>query len=129
MASVIQEFVVDANIDQVWDALRAFDALHQRLVPGFVTDCHMEGSARVITFFNGMVATEQLVGIDERAHRLSYTVVGGRATHHYASAQLFAEGSSRTRFVWITDVLPDEVAEPIAAMMAQGVAVMKKTLG
>ena len=112
----------------MWDALRDFNAVHQRLAPGFLTECRIEGDKRTLTFSNGMVATEQLVGIDERARRLSYTVVGGRAAHHNASAQVFAEGPNRTRFVWITDVLPDEVAVPIGAMMDQGVVAMKKAL-
>jgi len=30
--------------------------------------------------------------------------------------------------LWIADFLPDEAAEPIAALMEQGMAVMKKTL-
>ena len=128
MASIIKEFIVEASPDRVWDALRDFNAVHQRLAPGFLTECRVEGSKRILTFFNGMVATEQLVGIDEQARRLSYTVVGGRAAHHNASAQVFAEGPKRTRFVWITDVLPDEVAVPIGAMMEQGVVAMKKAL-
>jgi carbon monoxide dehydrogenase subunit G len=128
MASIIKEFIVEGSPERVWEALRDFNAVHVRLAPGFLTDCRIEGSKRILTFFNGMIATEQLVGSDERARRLCYTVVGGRATHHNASAQVFAEGDNRTRFVWITDVLPDEAAGPIAAMMDQGIAAMRKAL-
>ena len=128
MASIIKEIVIEASSDRVWDALRDFNAVHQRLAPGFLTDCRIEGDTRILTFFNGMIASERLVGIDERARRLCYTVVGGRAAHHHASAQVFAEGEHCTRFVWITDVLPDEVAAPISAMMDQGLAAMVKAL-
>jgi len=128
MASIIKEFILEASPERVWEALRDFNAVHVRLAPGFLTDCRIEGSKRILTFFNGMIATEQLVGSDERARRLCYTVVGGRAAHHNASAQVFAEGDNRTRFVWITDVLPDEAAVPIAAMMDQGIAAMRKAL-
>jgi hypothetical protein len=31
-------------------------------------------------------------------------------------------------FVWITDVLPDEVAGPIAQLMDRGVMVIKQTM-
>ncbi len=128
MATIYKEFTVEAGVDRVWDALRDFGAVHQRLAPGFVTDCKVEEGARVVTFVNGMVGRELLVGIDESARRLCYSAVGGKATHHNASAQLFAEGPGRTRFVWITDVLPNELAGFIDAMMQQGAGVMRRTL-
>lgn len=128
MATIYKEFTVEAGVDQVWDALRDFGAVHQRLAPGFVTDCKVEEGARVVTFANGLVAREVLVGIDESARRLSYAAVGGKASHHNASAQLFAESPSRTRFVWITEVLPNELDGFIEAMMEQGAGVMKRTL-
>ncbi len=128
MATIYKEFTVEAGVDRVWDALRDFGAVHQRLAPGFVTDCKVEEGARVVTFANGLVARELLVGIDESARRLCYSAVGGKATHHNASAQLFAEGPGRTRFVWITDVLPNELAGFIDAMMEQGAGVMKRAL-
>ena len=90
MATIYKEFTVEAGVDQVWDALRDFGTVHQRLAPGFVTDCKVEEGARVVTFANGLVAREVLVGIDESARRLSYAAVGGKASHHNASAQLFA---------------------------------------
>jgi hypothetical protein len=37
-------------------------------------------------------------------------------------------GEARRRFVWVADVLPDEVAPGIAAMMDQGLAVIERTL-
>jgi len=128
MATIYKEFIVDADMESVWDALRDFNAVHQRLAPGFVVDCQPGDGSRTVTFANGAVAHEMLVGIHEAAHRLSYTVVGGKASHHMASAQLFAEGDKRTRFVWITDVLPDALAGYIDAMMTQGGAVMQRTL-
>ena len=128
MATIYKEFIVDAGMDSVWDALRDFNAVHQRLAPGFVVDCQPGDGSRTVTFANGMVAHEVLVGIHEEAHRLSYTVVGGKASHHMASAQLFAEGDKRTRFVWITYALPDALEGYIAAMMTQGAAVMQRAL-
>ncbi|WP_332748025.1 SRPBCC family protein [Hydrogenophaga sp.] len=128
MATIHHEIVIEAGLDQVWDALRDFNAVHQRLAPGFVTDCRAEEGTRVVSFANGMVARERFVGLDEKIHRLSYAIAGGQLTHHNASAQLFAQGPQRTRFVWITDVLPHEMADFIGAMMAQGVVAMKRTL-
>jgi len=128
MTTIYKEFTVEASLESAWDALRDFNAVHQRLAPGFVIDCKPGEGSRTVTFANGMIAKEVLMGIHEAAHRLSYTVVGGKASHHLASAQLLAEGEGRTRFVWITDVLPDALGEYVDAMMTQGAAVMQRAL-
>lgn len=129
MATVYKEFIVEADAAQVWDALRDFNAVHTRLAPGFLTACTIDAEgARILTFANGLVAREVLVGIDETHRRLAYTVTGGQARHHHATAQVFAEGEGRSRFVWITDVLPDTMAAYVEPMMEQGGAVMKKVL-
>lgn len=128
MASVHREIVIARPPSEVWDALADVGALHTRLAPGFVTDCRAEEGARAVTFANGMVMRELFVGLDEQLHRLSYAAVGGQIAHHNASAQLLAEGPQRTRFVWITDVLPHGLASFIDTMMEQGAATMKRTL-
>jgi hypothetical protein len=133
MATIIKEALVDASPDDAWDALRDFGAVHERLVPGFVVDCRLDGDdARIVTFFTGGVAREVLVGVDDAARRLAYSVVEGPldSTHHNASAQVFAagDGGTRTRFVWITDVLPDAVAAVTDQLMERGIGVIKQTL-
>jgi uncharacterized protein YndB with AHSA1/START domain len=130
MATICKEILIDAPPDAVWDALRDFGALHERLVPGFVVASELHADVRTITFFNGSVAREQLVGTDEGARRLAYTVIDGPlgATHHHASAQVRAEADGRSRFVWVTDVLPHELAAPTSGLMDRGLDVIKATL-
>jgi carbon monoxide dehydrogenase subunit G len=128
MASIHREIEIDARPETAWAALRDVGALHTRLVPGFVTDTRLEEGARVVTFGNGMVARELIVDVDDKARRVAWSVVGGRMTHHNASAQVFANGARGCRFVWIADLLPNEVAPVIAAMIEQGLAVIKETL-
>ena len=128
MASIHREIIIDARPDAVWDALRDVGAIHRRLAPGFVTDVRMEEGARVVTFGNGMVARELIVDVDDDTRRLAWSVVGGRMTHHNASAQVFAESDGRSRFVWIADLLPHELKPAIAAMIDEGLAVIKRTL-
>ena len=128
MASIRKEITIDARPEDVWDALRDVGALHIRLVPGFVVDTKLEDGARIVTFGNGMVARELIVDLDDDARRLVWSVVGGRFTHHNASAQVFPEGDHRSRFVWIADLLPNALAGDIAGLMEQGTAVLKKTL-
>ena len=128
MAHVRKEVVIDAAPGRVWDALRDVGALHTRLVPGFVVDTKMEGDTRVVTFGNGTVARELIVDVDEGERRVAWSVVGGRFTHHHASAQVFAHDGGRTRFVWIADFLPDELLIPIGGMIEQGLAVIQRTM-
>jgi hypothetical protein len=75
-----------------------------------------------------MVARELIVDVDEEARRLVWSVVGGRVQHHNASAQVFDAGNGRSRFVWIADLLPNEIAGDILALIEQGSAVIQKTL-
>jgi uncharacterized protein YndB with AHSA1/START domain len=130
MASICKEIVIDAPPEQVWDALRDFGALHERLVPGFVVAAELHDDVRVITFFNGAVARERLVSTDEGSRRLAYTVIDGPlgATHHNASAQVMAEADGRSRFVWIADVLPHELEEPMSDLMDRGLVTIKETM-
>ena len=128
MASIRRDTSIDASPEQVWDAIRDVGELHTRLVVGFVTDCRLDNGARVVTFANGMVARELIVDIDDGERRLVWAAVGGRLTHHNASVQVFADGPARSRVVWIADLLPNELAPAIAAMIDQGMAAMKKTL-
>jgi carbon monoxide dehydrogenase subunit G len=127
MATIHREILIDAPADAVWEAVRDVGEVHRRLVPGVLLDARLDGDARVVTFANGLVARELIVTVDDDARRFAYASVGGRARHHNASMQVFAHGDG-TRLVWITDVLPDELAEPIGALVEQGAAVMKRTL-
>jgi carbon monoxide dehydrogenase subunit G len=127
MASIHREIVVKAPVAQVWDAMRDVGAIHRRLVPGFVTDCRMEGDARVVTFANGLTARELIVDVDDAQRRVVWSARSERLAHHNASLQAFDEGGA-TRLVWIADLLPNEMAPAIAGMIEHGLAAMQRTL-
>jgi polyketide cyclase/dehydrase/lipid transport protein len=128
MASIRKEILIESRPEDVWEAVRDFGAVHQRLVPGFVVDSRLDGDARIVTFANGMVARELLVDIDEETRRLVYAIVEGRPTHYNGAVQVFTEDDGHSRLVWIVDLLPNDLAGPIGSMMEQGAAVMKHTL-
>ena len=128
MASIHKEILIDARPEDVWAAIRDVGAIHRRLAPGFVVDTKLDGDARIVTFGNGMVARELIVDIGDAARRLVWSVVGGRMTHHNASLQVFADGESRSRVVWIADLLPNVLAPAIAGMIEQGMGAMRQTL-
>lgn len=130
MASIQREVRIACPAGRAWDALRDVGALHTRLVPGFVTDTRLDGGDRIVTFGNGMVARERIVTLDDEARRVVWSVVGAPFTHHNASAQVLPdpEGDNGCRFVWIADLLPDEIAGHVTAMIEQGIGVIKATL-
>src|SRR5262249_21320542 len=116
-----------ANATAVWQAVRDFGAVHTKVAPGFLTDLKMDQGDRIITFFNGLVARERLVTADEDACRLVYAVVEGRPSHYNAAVQVFPEGDG-SRVVWTIDLLPDELAPTVGAMMDEAARAMRKTL-
>src|SRR5262249_42494082 len=129
-ASIRKDILIDAPPEQVWAAVRAVDAVHERLVPGYVVETRLEGVTRTLTFANGAVVRELIVAVDDEARRLAYAVVGGRMplAHHHASLQVIGEGAGRSRLVWISDVLPHECAADIRVRVERGAEVMKQTL-
>ena len=128
MASIRKEVVVNASADVVWDAIRDVGQVHKRLVPGVLTDARLEEDARVVTFANGWVVRERIVDVNDTDRRLAYAAVDARISHHNASIQVLTEGAHKCRFVWITDLLPQDMVESVAALVERGAAVMKQTL-
>ena len=129
MASIHKDIPIDAQPADVWAAVRDFGAVHQRLVPGFVLDARLDGDARIVTFANGNVARELLVDCDDTRRRLVYAIANERVSHYSASVQVLAEGETRSRLIWIVDLLPNEMAPYIKGQMDQAALTMQKTLG
>jgi hypothetical protein len=128
MASVRTEFLIEADVERVWRVIRDFESGPVRMAPGYVVGCTVEADVRVVTFANGVVARERLIGIDEDARRIVYALIGDtiRPEHNNASMQVVAEGVGHSRFIWIHDVLPDDFAEPLRTAMIDGGKVIKK---
>src|SRR3954452_11478773 len=75
MATVRQEVLIDAPPERVWAALRKWGTIHRDLAPGFVTAAQLDGTDRILTFFNGPVLRELLIGLDEDRRRPAWTIV------------------------------------------------------
>lgn len=128
MATVRREIVTTASPERVWKIIREVDALHSKLVPGFVKDTKLEGHVRIVTFGNGLVAREPIVTIDEQHRRLVWTSVGGRLSHCNSSLQVFAGEKGGSKVVWLADLLPDELEAFVQSMIDEGARTMKRTL-
>jgi hypothetical protein len=128
MASIETDVVIHADPDSVWDAVRDWGALHERLVPGFVTATRVEGDARIVTFFNGAELTERIITVDDDRRRLVWSIVDGPYAHHNGAVEVLDADDGSSRFVWSADFLPDDLKERVEEMMERGARVAKATL-
>lgn len=128
MATIHREVHIQADPEKVWSALRDVGALHTRLCPGFVVDTKMEGDdVRIVTFGNGRTARERIVNVDDERRRVAWTIVGGAFVHYNGAAQVIALPEGGCRFTWTSDLLPNEVAPTVQAMIEAGIATVKRT--
>jgi Polyketide cyclase / dehydrase and lipid transport len=128
VASIRKERTIEASPEEVWAALRDWGALHERLVPGFVVGTNLDGEDRIVTFFNGAVARERLIDLNEEERRLVWSIVDGPYTHHNGAAQVLTGDDGKTRFVWVADLLPEETAAVTGQLMERGIETVKQTL-
>jgi Polyketide cyclase / dehydrase and lipid transport len=128
MASLYKEETLDVSADTAWAILRRPENAPKIFAPVLV-DGTMTGDIRTVRFANGMVVDERIVAIDDDRRRIAYTAIkGSPMTHHNASMQIVDDGPTRCRFVWITDVLPNEMIAAIEPLVEQGARALKKNL-
>lgn len=111
--------------------LRDVSAVHRRLLPGRVRDVRIDGRVRTLTMPDGYVVRELIVDVDDDARRLAYAVIEGARPaleHHHATFQVFDEDETHSRLVWVTDILPDELAGLIRERSARGADEMKRVI-
>jgi hypothetical protein len=128
MATIYKEFKINAPPEFVWAAIKDVGAIHTRLAQGFVTDTVLADDIRTVTFANGYIVKEKIITVSDQYRRLAYTAIEGRASHHNAYLQVFAEPNGQSHVLWVTDLLPDEMHGPIEQMVESGSKAIVKTL-
>jgi hypothetical protein len=130
MAIIVKEILTKADPAQAWDAIRDVGALHTRLVRGFVTNTELVPGGRRVTFANGAIVEEPIVGTDDQRRRLVWTAKGGSLplTHYNSAVQVFTREEGGSRIVWTSDILPEEAAAAVEQLMDQGARAMASTL-
>jgi hypothetical protein len=129
MGSVIREIIIDASPEKVWAAVSDFVNGPLRTSPGVFVDSRLEApDVRALTFADGTVVRERLIARDEQARRIVWAWLGDEVTHDNTSMQVFAEGETQSRLVWIHDTLPDELTGWLATAMDQLVPVLQQAL-
>lgn len=129
MGSVIREIRIDASPEKVWAAISDFAEGPLRLGPGVFTDCTLdEPDVRKLTFADGTNARERLIARDDQARRIVWEWVGDGVAHDNTSMQVFADGETGSRLVWIHDTLPDELTGWLSTAMDQIAPVFQQVL-
>ena len=130
MASIRKEIDLDVPPGEVWDAVRDAGSVHRRLMPGFIAEAHLVGDTRSCTMADGSPLRELIVDVDDETRRFVYAIVEAPLpmTHHSASMQVFANGEGGTRFVWVSDFLPNDLAGPIGELLEGAAANIRETL-
>jgi hypothetical protein len=128
MASIHHEVELNVGAEQAWTSLREVGDAHKLFAPVLV-EGRLDGDTRTVRFANGMVVQERILDVDEKRRRLAYTVLDAPGvTFHHASMQIVDDGPQRCRFVWITDLLPSEARDNIAALVEEGTRALQTNL-
>ena len=126
MVTILRDVSVNLPIDAVWKRLRQVGLAHE-LFAGVLVDGRIDGDLRTVTFANGMVVTEQILGVDEPSKRVAYSVIDGPFERHAASMQAIAEGAG-SRVLWFSEFKPDALSEMVTPLMEAGLAALKRNL-
>jgi Polyketide cyclase / dehydrase and lipid transport len=124
VASIIKQVELAAPADAVWARLRQVGAADQ-LFRGVLEACRLDGDVRIVRFAGGMEVRERIIDLDDANRRVAYSVIEGRFSHHHASMQVVDAGGGRSRFLWVSDFLPNDAAAMVAPLVEQGTAAMK----
>lgn len=126
MATIRGEIDLAIPADRAWKVLRDFGRAGE-LFAGVLVGCRRVGAIRTVTFANGLEVSERLVTVDDDDRRLVYWVLDGPFSHHSASMQIVDAGDG-SKFVWISDFLPDEAAAGVKPLVDAGCEALKKNM-
>ncbi|MDX3247912.1 SRPBCC family protein [Streptomyces sp. ME18-1-4] len=128
ISAVTVDIPVDASAAFVWDVVRDIYAVHKRLIPGAAVAVDQEPDTRIVTFADGMKATERVLELNDDARRLVYqTTEDAPATHHLGT-QVVREDDTGVYLVWTTEFAPASLHDWVTSLMNEFAELMKKTL-
>ncbi|MBV8560195.1 MAG: SRPBCC family protein [Acidimicrobiia bacterium] len=110
--------------DEVWAVVGDFGGLNAWL-PG-VESCRLEGDDRHIAM-TGMEITEHLVGKDEDARRLTYSIAAGVPVERHEATITVTPDGDRTSVIWDVEV-DDAMTDMFVQIYQQGLEALKAHL-
>jgi carbon monoxide dehydrogenase subunit G len=125
MVMITSETNLDVSAERAWALLRDPGAA-AKAFPGVLVASRLDGDIRTVTFAGGSVVRERVLDIDEAQRQVAYAVVEGGFSRHSAFMQIIADGPHRSRFVWVSDFLPDELEPLVCPLVEQGTAAFRR---
>lgn len=127
ISSVTVDISVEASAAFTWDVIRDIYAVNTRLIPGFAVTVERGPDSRIVTFADGMRATERIAELDDDARRLRYQVTDSTVTHHLGT-QVVREDDTGVHLVWTTEFAPASLLDYTTTNMRAAAELMKTTI-
>ncbi len=128
MATIHREFEIEATADAAWAALRDVGRVNELIT--FLGDVTVVGDHRTCQLGDHGTLDELIVSVDDERRRFAYSILDSpfNLQHHNASMQVIPNGESGARFVWTTDVKPDDVVPVLSEAIDGAIESFKQTL-
>ncbi len=124
MASGEAATTINRSADDVWKLIGNFGGLAE-VMPG-VDTCTVEGDVRTLGMM-GMTVKEQLRDVDDRARRISYSLIESPIPNlesHTATITVTPDGDA-AHVTWAVDVVPDELLAVFTPIYEQSLEAFK----
>jgi polyketide cyclase/dehydrase/lipid transport protein len=128
ISAMTVDIPVDASAAFVWDAVRDIYAVHKRLIPGAAVAVDQEPDTRIVTFADGMKATERILELNDDARRLVYQTTEGAPLTHHLGTMVVREDDTGVYLVWTTEFAPASLHDWATSLMNEFAELMKKTI-
>ena len=116
MTTVYREIPIESSVEAAWGKLSDLEGVRQMF--SFLTDVAVDGDKRVCEMEGGGRLDELILSVDSDLRRVAYAILDSPfgLEFHAASMSLVADGD-KAKFVWTTDLKPDEAADQIAGLI------------
>jgi hypothetical protein len=111
MAGLYYRAPLSVSAEVAWDFLDRYSRAEVHVFSSCTSERRVD-DYRVVTISDGTEVWEQNVTVDPERRRAVYRVPGlAGSAHHQAEMRIETAGGRAPHLVWVTDVLPDDVAD------------------
>lgn len=127
MATIRHHTQIDRSPDDVWQTVADAGAISAWFP--LIEESRAEGDSRFCTLQGGGKLEEQIVTSDDELRRFQYRITGGDmpVEFHLGTVDVLTNGDG-SLVVYSTDVTPDEVADQMNGVLAEGLQGLKAHL-
>lgn len=128
MAAIRKEVELRVPVEEAWKKIADLGGVVSLV--SFLEDAQLEGDRRVCTMADGGKLEELITSVDPSLHRVAYTITNSPFgfAFHAASMEILPTPEG-CRFVWTTDIKPDELAEQLRPIFDAEITTIAGALG